>query len=28
MTAIGAPQDLLVHGPAAVRAFLGRADAA
>jgi phospholipid/cholesterol/gamma-HCH transport system ATP-binding protein len=24
MTAIGAPQDLLVHGPAAVRFFLGR----
>jgi len=24
MTAIGAPQDLLVHGPAAVRSFLGR----
>ncbi len=28
MTAIGAPQDLLAHGPAAVRAFLGRAGAA
>jgi phospholipid/cholesterol/gamma-HCH transport system ATP-binding protein len=28
MTAIGAPQDLLAHGPAAVRAFFGRAGAA
>ena len=28
MTALGAPQHLLEHGPAAVRAFLGRAQAA
>jgi len=28
MTAIGAPQELLAHGPAAVRAFFGRAGAA
>jgi len=28
MTALGAPQQLLEHGPAAVRAFLGRAQAA
>jgi len=27
MTAIGSPQELLAHGPAAVRAFLGRAAA-